>query len=57
VHDPAGSSSALAVLDGCNEGHYGPGDSWVPCRCRGFLWVDPAGASGGYSAPPRSPAP
>lgn len=34
-------------------------DSWVEdggrvhrCRCRGFLWVDPAGHSGGYSAPP-----
>jgi hypothetical protein len=31
-------------------------DDWS-CGCAGFLWVDPAGASGGYTAPPRSPAP
>lgn len=43
------------VHDGCTAGVYDQHDAWLPCRCRGFRWVDAGGQPvGSYRDAPTS---
>lgn len=49
-HEDAGGHCATI-----NVSPLGRWQSAYPCACPGFLWVDPAGPSGGYNQPPEYP--